>query len=65
MSIEGRMVVLKSMVCMVISHKWSRHRYPVTQGHDQPEGTYLRCLRCGRIDESEPGPSGPMAAGFG
>jgi DNA-directed RNA polymerase subunit M/transcription elongation factor TFIIS len=56
--------MLKRLVCMVADHNWTRHRYPTTEAGDQPEGTFLKCVRCGKVDESEPGPSGPMVADF-
>jgi DNA-directed RNA polymerase subunit M/transcription elongation factor TFIIS len=57
-------VVLKRLVCAVADHNWTRHRYPATEAGDQPEGTFLKCARCGKVDESEPGPSGPMVVDF-
>jgi hypothetical protein len=56
--------MIKRVICALVSHKWSRHRYPATPGDDQPEGTYLRCVRCGKVDESAGLPPGPMAGGF-
>jgi hypothetical protein len=56
--------MLKRLVCVVADHNWTRHRYPTTEVGDQPEGTFLKCVRCGKVDESEPGPSGPMVVDF-
>ena len=43
--------VLRKTVCLIVNHKWTSHRYPATKGEDQPEGTYRKCLRCGKVDE--------------
>jgi hypothetical protein len=51
--------MIKRGVCILIGHKWNRVRYP-----DSPDGTFLRCRRCGHINESEAGPTGPMVAGI-
>ena len=48
---------------MVLGRNWSRQRYPVTQGDEQPGGTFLRCVRCGRDDESDGLPPGSMVGG--
>lgn len=56
--------MLKRVVCMVLDHNWSRQRYPGLPGADQPEGTYLKCVRCGKVDEGAGLPPGPMVAGF-
>jgi hypothetical protein len=45
-------VVLARAICLVINHKWVRRRYPAVGSEDQPEGTYLLCLRCGKRHES-------------
>ena len=57
--------MLKRLTCMLLDHNWTRQRYESAESYDQPEGTYLKCARCGRIDESEGLPGGPMAGGFG
>ncbi len=56
--------MVKRVVCMVLDHNWSRQRYPAMQGDDQPEGTYLKCVRCGKVDEGHGLPGGPMVMGF-
>jgi hypothetical protein len=56
--------MIERVICALVGHKWSRHRYPATPGDDQPEGTLLRCVRCGKFDESAGLPPGPMAGGF-
>jgi hypothetical protein len=58
--------MLEAAWCLVVGHKWGRHRYAATQGDDQPEGIYLKCIRCAKVDESEglpPMSPGGMAAG--
>jgi hypothetical protein len=52
--LEGRMVLGRRP-------QWGRHRYEATQGDDQPEGIFLKCIRCGKVDESEKLP--PISAG--
>jgi hypothetical protein len=61
-SIEG--VECKRVTCMLLGHNWTHHRYEATDDYDQPEGTYHKCVRCGKINESGGLPGGPMAAGF-
>jgi hypothetical protein len=56
--------VLKRVICVVLDHNWSRQRYTAAHGDDQPEGTFLKCVRCGKVDESAGLPPGPMVAGF-
>jgi hypothetical protein len=56
--------MLKRFICILIDHNWTRHRYEATEAYEQPEGTYLKCVRCGRINESGGLPGGPMVAGF-
>ena len=56
--------MVKRMMCFALGHNWSRHRFPATQGYDQPEGTYLKCVRCLKIEEGAGLPGGPMVAGF-
>ena len=56
--------MVKRAVCVVLGHNWSRQRYSTTQGDDQPAGTYLKCVRCKRVDEGEGLPGGPMVMGF-
>ena len=53
--------MLKRLTCMLLDHNWTRHRYESAESYDQPEGTYLKCVRCGRISESEGLPGGPMS----
>jgi hypothetical protein len=56
---------MKRLICMLLDHNWTRHRYPAAApGDDAPEGTYLKCVRCGKVSESDGLPSGPMVAGF-
>lgn len=57
-------MVLRRAVCAVMGHNWSRQRYPRTEGDDQPEGAFLKCVRCGYVDEGEGLPGGPMVGGF-
>jgi hypothetical protein len=45
--------MLEAARCLVVGHKWVRHRYEATQGEDQPEGIFLKCVRCGKVDESD------------
>ncbi len=56
--------MLKRFICMLLGHNWTRHRYEAAEGDDQPQGTYLKCVRCGRINESAGLPGGPMAGGM-
>lgn len=56
--------MIRRVVCMVLGHNWSRQRYPAAQGDEQPVGTFLRCVRCGRDDEGDGLPPGPMVGGF-
>lgn len=57
--------MLRRVVCFLLGHNWSRHRYPAAvPGADQPEGTYLKCVRCSKVEEGEGLPGGPMVAGF-
>ena len=44
--LEGRMVLGRRP-------RWGRHRYEATQGDDQPEGIFLKCIRCGKVDEAK------------
>ena len=46
-------MAVKRVICLVLGHNWSKHRYATTQGIDQPEGTFLKCVRCQKIDEGE------------
>jgi hypothetical protein len=57
-------MAVKRVICLVLGHNWSKHRYATTQGIDQPEGTFLKCVRCQKIDEGEGLPGGPMVGGF-
>jgi hypothetical protein len=41
--------MLEAARCLVVGHKWARHRYEATQGDDQPEGIFLKCVRCGKV----------------
>jgi hypothetical protein len=56
--------MLKRFTCMLLGHNWTRHRYEAGEDYDQPEGTYLKCVRCGRINESAGLPGGPMVGGM-
>ena len=56
--------MLKRTVCLLLGHNWTRHRYESTESDDQPEGHYLKCVRCGKIEEGPGLPGGPMAGGF-
>jgi hypothetical protein len=56
--------MLKRFTCMLLGHNWTRHRYEAAEDYEQPEGTYLKCVRCGRINESAGLPGGPMAGGM-
>jgi hypothetical protein len=56
--------LLRRFTCMVLGHNWTHHRYEATDGDDQPEGTYHKCVRCGKINESGGLPGGPMVAGM-
>ena len=44
--------MLEAAWCLVVGHKWARHRYEATQDDDQPEDILLKCVRCGKVDES-------------
>ena len=44
--------MLARVVCLVINHKWTRLRYPALGSEEQPEATYLKCLRCGKVHEN-------------
>jgi len=57
-------LMFKRIVCMLIDHNWTRHRYQAVEGDDQPQGTYLKCVRCGKINDSAGLPGGPMVGGF-
>jgi hypothetical protein len=56
--------MLKRFICMLLGHNWTRHRYESTESGDQPEGNYLKCVRCGKINEGAGLPGGPMAGGM-
>lgn len=58
------MAVLRRALCLVVGHNQTRHRYPAAPGQDAPEGWFLKCVRCGKITESEGLPPGPMTGGF-
>ncbi len=58
--------MLEAARCLVVGHKWGRHRYEATQGDDQPEGIFLKCIRCGKVDEGDGlPPISPGGAGLG
>ena len=56
--------MLKRSVCMLWGHNWTRHRYESTESDDQPEGWYVKCARCGKINEGAGLPSGGMVGGM-
>jgi hypothetical protein len=56
--------MLRRTICIIVDHNWTRHRYPAPLGEDQPGGTYLKCVRCGKVEEGAGLPGGPMVAGF-
>ena len=58
--------MLKRLTCMLLGHKWTVHRYEAAEGYDQPEGKYLKCVRCKRIYEFDglPGGERPTISGF-
>ena len=55
---------MKRVLCMVAGHKWSRHRYESGDSDDQSAGHFLKCLRCGKLDEEISMPPGAAAGGF-
>jgi hypothetical protein len=56
--------MLKRSICMLFGHNRTRHRYESTESDDQPEGWYVKCVRCGKIEEGAGIPGGPMSMGF-
>lgn len=59
------MSVLIRVVCFVWGHNQTRHRYPPeAPGLDAPDGWFLKCVRCGKANEGEGLPGGPMVGGF-
>ena len=59
------MSLLKRTTCLLLGHNQTRQRYPPDKpGQDAPEGWFLKCARCGKVDEGAGLPPGPMAAGF-
>jgi hypothetical protein len=55
---------MKRLICTLLDHNWTRHRYPADRpGADRPGGSYLKCVRCGKVTESAGLPSGPMIGG--
>lgn len=60
----GRVHMSKRVICALIGHSWRNQRYPAGKDHDRPEGTYLKCVRCGTVNEKEQFPPGPLVAGL-
>ena len=49
--------VRKGLVCVVLGHTWSTHRYQAVNSEEHPRGIYRTCSRCGKSveDRRRPG----------